>query len=114
MPYVQAGKVCCRSKIGARHSALFLDIRSVAEAGFKGYEFYTWFGDVAPVGTPREVIARLNQEVNRVIRIADVHQRFVNQGAEVTGGTPKQFGAFMKSEIERLAPVVRKLDLRIE
>ena len=114
MPYLQAGTVRCIATTGATRSAQLPDIPTVAESGFKGYEFYTWFGYVAPAGTPRDVILKLNQEVNRVIRIPDVQQRFVNQGAEVTGGTPEQFGAFMKSEIERLTPVVRKLDLRIE
>lgn len=114
MPYLQAGTVRGIATTGATRPAQLPDVPTVAEAGFKGYEFYTWFGYVAPVGTPRDVIAKLNQEVNRAIQIPDVRQRFVNQGAEVTGGTPEHFGAFMKSEIERLRPVVNKLDLRIE
>ncbi len=114
MPYVQAGTVRCVATTGAQRAALLPEIATVAEAGFKGYEFYTWFGYVAPAATPREVIARLNQEVNRVIQLADVRQRLVNQGAEVMGGTPEQFGAFMKAEIERLTPVVSKLELKIE
>ncbi len=114
MPYLRAATVRGIATTGAQRAAELPDIPTVAEAGFKGYEFYTWFGYVAPAGTPREVIARLNQEVNRVIQIPEVRQRLINQGAEVTGGTPEQFGAFMKSEIERLAPVVKKLDLRIE
>ena len=114
MPYLHTGTVRCIATTGAERSSQLPAVPTVAEAGFKGYEFYTWFGYVAPAGTPREVVAKLNQEVNRVIRLAEVRERLVNQGAEVTGGTPEQFGAFMKSELERLAPVVRKLDLRIE
>lgn len=114
MPYVRAGTVRCIATTGAKRAADLPDVPTVAESGFKGYEFYTWFGYVVPVATPREVILRLNREVNRVIEIPDVRQRLVNQGAEVLGGTPDEFGAFMRSEIERWSKIIKQLNLRVE
>ena len=114
MPYVRAGTVRCIATTGAKRAAELPDIPTVAESGFKGYEFYTWFGYVAPIATPREVIVRLNREVNRVIELPDVRQRLVNQGGEVLGGTPDEFGAFIRSEIERWSKVIKQLNLRVE
>ncbi|MGH8617537.1 MAG: Bug family tripartite tricarboxylate transporter substrate binding protein [Burkholderiales bacterium] len=114
MPYVRAGTVRCIATTGAKRAAELPDVPTVAESGFKGYEFYTWFGYVAPIATPREVIVRLNREVNRVIELPDVRQRLVNQGGEVLGGTPEEFGAFMRSEIERWSKIIKQLNLRVE
>jgi len=114
MPYVRAGTVRCIATTGAKRAAELPDVPTVAESGFKGYEFYTWFGYVAPVATPREVIVRLNREVNRVIELPDVRQRLVNQGGEVLGGTPEEFGAFMRSEIERWSKIIKQLNIRVE
>ena len=114
MPYVRAGAVRSVATTGSVRSSVLPEVPTVAESGFNTYEFYTWFGYVAPAGTPGGVVKRLNQEVNRVLQIEDMRQRLANQGAEVTGGAPESFAAFIRAELERYRPVVAKLNLRID
>lgn len=114
MPHIQSGRVRAIATTGVQRSPELASVPTVAESGLPGYQMYTWFGLVVPAGTPQDVITKLNREVGRVIELPDVRQRFMAQGAEVTGGTQEQFGSFIKSELERWRKVVAKLDLKAE
>ena len=89
-------------------------VPSIAESGYPGFEALTWFGFVAPAGTPKEVVARLNAEINKVLQSADVKQKLAEQGAQSHGGTPDQFGALIKAEIARWAPVIKASGARLD
>ncbi len=82
-------------------------VPTVAESGFKDFEASTWFGFVAPAGTPKEIIALLNTELNKALQSPDVKQKLSDQGADVLGGSPEAFAATIKSDLTRWAPIIK-------
>jgi tripartite-type tricarboxylate transporter receptor subunit TctC len=89
-------------------------VPTIDESGLKGYEATTWFGLMAPAKTPKEIVTRLNVEIGKILAGADVHERFINEGIEPIGGTPEQFGAFIRDEIDKYAKVVKAANLKSE
>lgn len=89
-------------------------VPTIAESGFKGFEAVTWFGFVAPAGTPKDAITRLNTEVGKALKSADVQKKLADQGADVLGGTPEQFGALIKTDIARWAPIVKDSGAKLD
>ena len=89
-------------------------VPTVAESGYKGFEAVTWFGVVAPAGVPKDIVRRLNTELNKALQTADVKQKLSDQGADVLGGTPEQFGELIKSEITRWAPVIKESGAKLD
>jgi tripartite-type tricarboxylate transporter receptor subunit TctC len=114
LPQVKAGKLRALAASGAKRTALAPDIPTVAEAGVPGYELTVWFGLVAPAGTPREVIQKLNAEVTKILAMPDVRERFLAQGVEPLGSTPEEFGAHIKSQMARWATVVHDAGVKAE
>ncbi|WP_439588233.1 Bug family tripartite tricarboxylate transporter substrate binding protein [Hydrogenophaga sp.] len=82
-------------------------VPTVAESGFKDFETSTWFGFVAPAGTPKEIITLLNTELNKALQSPDVKQKLSDQGADVLGGSPEAFAATIKSDLARWAPIIK-------
>ncbi len=82
-------------------------VPTIAESGFKDFEASTWFGFVAPAGTPKEIIALLNTELNKALQSSDVKQKLSDQGADVLGGSPDAFAATIKSDLARWAPIIK-------
>ncbi len=87
---------------------------TVAESGFAGFDAVTWFGFVAPAGVPKNIITRLNIELSKAAQSADVKKRLGDQGADVTTSSPEQFGALIRSDIARWAPIVRDSGAKID
>jgi tripartite-type tricarboxylate transporter receptor subunit TctC len=114
LPQVQAGRVRALAVSGRNRLQTAPDIPTVAESGFPGYDVSGWLGIVAPRGTPQPIINRLNAALNEIVRQPDTHARLVSQGAEVVTGTPAEFGAFIRSEIERWAKVAAETGMRAE
>jgi tripartite-type tricarboxylate transporter receptor subunit TctC len=90
------------------------DLPTIAESGFPGFEAVAWNGFVAPAGTSREVIERLNREINAILSDPDVRQRIEGAGWEVAGGTPQQFADFMSAERVRWKPVIVRSGARLD
>ena len=112
--HVRAGKMKAVAVSTAQRSALAPDVPTVAEAGVPGYELSVWFGVLAPAGTPRDIVARLNAEIVKVLNSTDVKERFAKQGVEVRTSTPEQFGDFLKSEVARWAKVVQDANIKAD
>lgn len=89
-------------------------VPTVAESGYKGFEAVTWFGFVAPAAVPKDIVVRLNAEVNKALQAADVQKKLEDQGADVLGGSPEQFGALIKSDISRWAPIIKESGARLD
>jgi tripartite-type tricarboxylate transporter receptor subunit TctC len=106
-PHLQSGRLRPLAVSTAKRARGFPDLPTVAEAGVPGFAADTWHGVVAPAGTPQPVIARLNTEINRVLQQPDVRDRLTSQGAEVAGGTPKEFADYIQVEIPKWAKVIR-------
>ena len=90
------------------------DVPTVAEAGLPGFEVNSWYGLLAPAGTPREIIQRLNAEVARGLRAPDARERLYSIGAEPMADTPEAFAAYIQSEMVKWAKVVKAAGIRVE
>jgi tripartite-type tricarboxylate transporter receptor subunit TctC len=112
--HVRAGKMKALGVSTVKRSALAPEVPSIDEAGVAGYDLSVWFGVLAPAGTPREIIQRLNVEIVRILQSPDVKERFLKQGVDVQTGTPEQFDAFVKSEVARWAKVIKDAGIRAD
>lgn len=95
-------------------SAAVPDVPTLAEAGLPGFNVGTWHGIVAPAGTPPEIIRRLNEEVVKALQDPKVRERYMAAGLEPKSSTPAEFAALIKSEVEKFAPIVKKLGVKAE
>lgn len=107
MPHVKTGRLRLLAVGTAKRLTIMPELPTIAEAGVPGYEATQWYGILAPAATPREIIVKLNTEIVKVLRRADVKERLAADGAVTVGNTPEQFGAHIKAEIARWAPVVK-------
>ena len=104
---VQAGQVRALATTGTKRSALTPDVPTVAEGGVPGYEATIWLGVMAPAGTPKEVVEKLNSEINKVIARADVKEAWAKQGAVPMAMSPAEFDKYLRADIEKWANVVK-------
>ena len=113
LPHAKAGKLRALATIGSRRSAAAPELPTVAET-LPGFEVNNWVGLLAPAGTSREIVRRWNVEVSKIMQGADIQQRLLVEGARYTPNTPEEFGAFIKSEIAKWAPVVKASGARAD
>jgi tripartite-type tricarboxylate transporter receptor subunit TctC len=111
---IQAGKLRAIAVTTAKRFPLLPDLPTIAESGYPGFEALAWNGIVVPAATPKPVIARLNTEINAILKDPDVVQKMQAQGFDLVGGTPEQFGALMKRETDTWAPVIKKVGLKVD
>ncbi|MCE9639636.1 MAG: tripartite tricarboxylate transporter substrate binding protein [Betaproteobacteria bacterium] len=114
LPLVEAKKLRALGVTSARRSPLMSEVPAIAEAGLKGYETSTWHGILAPASTPPDVVVKLNAEIARILAQPAVKERLLGQGLDPVGGTPEQFGAYLKAEIAKWAGVVKASGARPE
>ena len=112
--HVKAGRLRALAVSSPKRSALVPDLPTVDEAGVPGYRMQVWFGVVAPAATPKDVLAKLNAEINRIISMPEVRDRFAQSGVEVTGGSPETFGALIKDQVEVWGKVVRDANIKAD
>jgi tripartite-type tricarboxylate transporter receptor subunit TctC len=113
-PHVKSGKLRGLGVSGPRRSPVFPDLPTVSEAGVPGYETTAWGGLVAPAGTPKAIVARLNAEINKALESPALKERFAAIDAEPVGGSIEAFAAFVKSESAKWGEVVRKSGARLD
>src|SRR5436190_3978068 len=104
---VKAGKVKALAVTTAKRSALAPDLPTIAESGLPGFDINTWFGIFVPAGTPREAVDRLHAEFTRALALPDIREKITNLGAEPVGSRPEEFAAYVKSEGEKYARVIK-------
>ena len=114
MPQVKAGRLRALGQSGLTRSSIAPDLPTVAEAGVPGYEVMVWFGLVAPAGTPREVITKLNAEVLKILAMPEVRERFLAQGVEPRGSTPEQFGEHIRAQMAKWGKVVADSGVKLD
>jgi tripartite-type tricarboxylate transporter receptor subunit TctC len=114
LPHVKSGKVRALGVTGAKRSRLLPDLPTVAEAALPGYDASGWYGLVVPAATPKDVVARINAEAVRVLRLPEVADRLSGQGAEPVGNSAAEFGAFMRAEIDKWAKLVKSAHMKPE
>ncbi|HET7364460.1 MAG TPA: tripartite tricarboxylate transporter substrate binding protein [Burkholderiales bacterium] len=113
LPHVKAGKLRAIATIGSVRSAAAPDLPTVAET-LPGFEVNNWIGLLAPAATPADLVRKWNGEVNKVMQGADLKQRLLVEGARFVPNTPEQFGAYIKDEIAKWAPVVKASGARVD
>ena len=111
---IKAGRIRAIAVTSAKRSNAAPDIPTVAESGVPGYEASSWFGILAPAGTPRSVVMRLNTEALKALRMRDVHELLVRQGMDPAGSTPGELDAYLRSEIAKWTRVVKEAGIRAE
>ena len=115
LPLVKSGRVRAYGVTSAKRASGAPDIPTIAEAGVPGYEAVTWFGLLAPAGTPREIVTRLHAEVVRALQDPAVKKRFIDDGAEPTpSGSPEDFAALIRTEIAKWAKVIKDAGIKPE
>jgi tripartite-type tricarboxylate transporter receptor subunit TctC len=114
LPQVRAGRLRALAISSARRSAAAPEVPTVAESGLPGYESGTWFALLAPTGTPRDIVNRLNAELGKIVATADMKAKLLDQGADPVTMTPEQIRAFLKSELAKWTKVVKTVGIKLE
>lgn len=112
VPHIRSGKMRALAVSSAKRNPALPEVPTVAEAGVPGYDIILWYGAVMPTGTPAAIVNRLNADINKALKLPDVQQRLAALGADPLGGTPAEFGAYIKSEVAKYTRVVREAKLQ--
>ena len=113
-PQIRAGKLRALAVTTARRTALMPELPTLAESGLPGFDITTWWGFLAPAGTPKEVIAKWNAEVVRILSTPEMKAFFAQQGAEPAPTTPEQFADLIRSEIPKYAKIVKASGAKVD
>ncbi|MGC1464747.1 MAG: tripartite tricarboxylate transporter substrate binding protein [Pseudolabrys sp.] len=113
LPYIKAGSIRPLAVTSRARTNILPDVPTLNESGFPGFEAVTWFGFAAPTGTPRDIIDRLNKEIGKILMMPDVKDKLAKQGIDVAGGTPEQFGAYMRDEFPKWGALVKASGAKI-
>jgi tripartite-type tricarboxylate transporter receptor subunit TctC len=114
LAHIQSGKLRALAVAGRKRNPALPNTPTVAEAAVPGYYALAWYGLFAPAGTPQDIIAKLNAEVVRILRLPDVQERLRGLGADPVGNSPEEFREFQRSEMERWAKVIKAANIRVE
>jgi tripartite-type tricarboxylate transporter receptor subunit TctC len=114
LSHVKSGRVRALAVTSAARSTAYPELPTVAEAGVPGYESISWLGLFAPAGTPGDIVNRISSDVQRVIRLPEVKERLLAQGAEPIGTSPEQFALALRSDIAKYARIIRESGYKTE
>ncbi len=114
MPHTKANRLRALAVTTAARSPALSDVPTVAESGLPGYDVSSWAGVVAPNGTPKEIVARLQREISDVLKQPAMNARLAAEGAPPIGSTPDEFARFMRSELVKWAAAVKQAGARID
>jgi tripartite-type tricarboxylate transporter receptor subunit TctC len=114
IPFIHAGRVRALGVTSAQRAPSMPELPTMIEAGIRGYEFSTWYGLFAPGGTPRDIVAKLNAAVIKIIAQPEVKAQFARDGLDPAGGTPESFDSYFRAEVEKLGAVIRASGARAE
>jgi tripartite-type tricarboxylate transporter receptor subunit TctC len=114
LPQIRGGKVRAIAVASEKRVAALPDLPTIGESGYPGFEAWAWQGFVAPVGTPRNIVMKLNSEFAKVMADPAIQQRLSESGFEPQTSTPEQFTTHMKSEIAKWAKVIRESNISLE
>ena len=113
-PHIKAGKLRALALAAPQRSSALPDVPTVAEAGLADFEITTWYGVLAPAGTPRPIIARLNAELVKVMHAPELKEKLAATGTDPLTSTPEEFAAYIKREITKWGDVIRKAGVKAD
>jgi tripartite-type tricarboxylate transporter receptor subunit TctC len=111
---IRAGKLRAIAVTSMTRAPALPNVPTISESGLPGFEASSWFGVLAPAGTPAPIVARINAEVNKWLQSADAREKLLSQGAEAAGGSPEQFATFIRAETEKWAKVVKASGAKVD
>jgi tripartite-type tricarboxylate transporter receptor subunit TctC len=111
---VRAGRLRALAVTSIKRSASVPDVPTIAESGYPGFDASSWFGLVGPAGLPQEIAHRISTDVARVLAQPEIREKFIQQGADPVGSTPEEFGAYMRAETAKWAPLVKASGAKAE
>ncbi len=112
--YVRDKRLRALAVTGVQRSRILPDLPTIAESALPGYDAVQWYGVLAPAGTPREIVVKLHDAVTRTLRDNTVRERFLADGADIVGGTPEEFSAYIASETAKWAKVIKDAGIKPE
>jgi tripartite-type tricarboxylate transporter receptor subunit TctC len=112
VPFVQAGRVRALATTGARRLAVLSELPTISEAGVPGYENSSWSAVAGPAGLPAAIQGRLHKEFSSILTDPDIQKRHADVGAQIIGGTPEQFHAYLKAEVEKFGKLVKSAGIK--
>ena len=107
LPLIKAGKLRAIAVTSLKRAPALPDVPTISESGLPGFEASSWFGVLAPAGTPAPIVAKINADVNKWLQSPEAREQMLAQGANAAGGTPEQFAAHIRAETEKWAKVVK-------
>jgi len=114
LSHIKGGKLRAIAVTSAKRVPTLPDVPTVGEAGYKGFDANTWFGIVAPAGTPPAIVNKLNAEINRVLKSPDIRDKFAAEGGGALGGTPQEFAAVLKADYGKWGKVVKDANIKLD
>lgn len=114
MPYIKSGQLKALGISGFKRNAMIPDVPTISEAGVPGYDADTWWGILAPTGTPQEIVDRLNKKLRPILVSTEIQKLFMTQGAEMDYMGPAEFGKFIESETAKWVSVAKKANIKAE
>jgi len=114
MPHVRSGKLRALGVAGLTRSSAAPELPTIAESGLPGFEVIGWWGVLAPAKTPRTAVDLLNRELRAALEVADVRRTLLDQGMDPAAGTPEQFGALIKADMDKWGEIGRRLGVKLD
>lgn len=114
LPLVNDGKLRLLALTNARRSPSLPEVPTLAESGVPGYEFAGWIGVMLPMGTSRDLVHKLHQEIVRILRLPDVRQKLEVNASEIVANTPEEFTTYLRAELARWRKVAREANIHVE
>jgi len=113
IPFVQQGKLRAVAVTSTKRLPNLSDVPTIEESGVKGYESLSWSGIVAPAGTPRPIVSKLNAAIERILAMEDVRQRFASMGVEPVGGPPEAFARHVRAESDKWGRLIKSANITL-
>jgi tripartite-type tricarboxylate transporter receptor subunit TctC len=114
LPHIKSGKLKALAVSGGERTSVFPDLPTIAESGLPGFDAGSWFGILAPAGTPPAIVNRLNAVIMKSLTSPELRERLSSQGAAPVGGTPEQFGRHIRAEIAKWAKVIKAANVKLD